>query len=87
LKEKQGKGTGKGRKIMKKTTFAKMYPRRSTYKGKSERRSLTDKYGDGQYSQIAHRSAVEISDNMKCWWIYTFIMNYKPINWANKKEH
>ena len=64
-----------------------MYPRDTTYKKKGSRRFLTDRYGRGQYSQIAHRSAVEISDNMRCWWVYKWMMDYKPINWAKRRGY
>ena len=70
-----------------KVILGKMHPPKNMSKKENPNKCLIDKYGSGQYSQIAHRSAVDVSNNMKCWWVYQWMMNYKPINWAKRRDY
>lgn len=64
-----------------------MYPRESTYRKEGSKRFLIDKYGKLQYGDIVQRSAEEVSNNKKCWWVYKYIINYRPINWAKRRDY
>ena len=57
------------------------------HKKEGTKRVLIQKYGDIQFGKMVYRSAEDVSNDKKCWWVYQYMIHHQPINWAKRSDY